>query len=86
MKSEQEPVPDETKWLESERAQQPKPSVFASKYPRLKEIDSKLKARNKAIFEGEKKRDKHGQRAKRRGCMLVGFVLYFIRNNSTKRN
>jgi hypothetical protein len=42
--------------LETERPLQPKPSVLASKYPRLKEIDSKLKEQNKAIFEREKKR------------------------------
>lgn len=36
----------------------PKPSILAAKYPRLKEIDSKLKDQNKAIFEREKKRDK----------------------------
>ena len=44
--------------METERPLQPKPSVLASKYPRLKEIDSKLKEQNKAIFEREKKRDK----------------------------
>ena len=41
-----------------ERPPQPKPSVLANKYPRLKEIDSRLKDQNEAIFEREKKRDK----------------------------
>ena len=54
MKSEQKPVPAEAKRLDTERLPQPKPSVLASKYPRLKEIDSKLKEQNKAIFEREK--------------------------------
>lgn len=49
---------DETKQLRTERPPQPKPSVLAEKYPRLKEIDHKLKDQNKAIFEREKKRDK----------------------------
>ena len=44
--------------MKTERPSQPKPSVLASKYPRLKEIDSRLKEQNKAIFEREKKRDK----------------------------
>ncbi len=44
--------------MKTERPSQPKPSVLASKYPHLKEIDSKLKDQNKAIFEREKKRDK----------------------------
>ena len=58
IKAEQKSVPAETNRLETERPPQPKPSVLASKYPRLKEIDSKLKEQNKAIFEREKKRDK----------------------------
>ncbi len=58
MKPEQKTVPAETKPLETERPPQPKPSILASKYPRLKEIDSKLKDQNRAIFEREKKRDK----------------------------
>ena len=58
LKLEQKTVPAETKQLETERPPQPKPSVLASKYPRLKEIDSKLKDQNKAIFECEKQRDK----------------------------
>ena len=57
-KAGQKSVPAETNRLETERPLQPKPSVLASKYPRLKEIDSKLKEQNKAIFEREKKRDK----------------------------
>ena len=51
-------VPVETKRLETERSPQPKPSVLAGKYPRLKEIDSRLKEQKKAIFEREKRRDK----------------------------
>ena len=58
IKAEQKSVPAETKRLDTERPPQPKPSVLASKYPRLKEIDSRLKDQNKAIFEREKKRDK----------------------------
>ena len=58
IKAEQKSVPAETKRLEAERPSQPKLSVLASKYPRLKEIDNKLKEQNKAIFEREKKRDK----------------------------
>lgn len=58
IKTEQKTVPAETKQLETERLPQPKPSILAAKYPRLKEIDSKLKDQNKAIFEREKKRDK----------------------------
>ena len=58
IKAEQKSVPAETNRLETERPPQPKPSVLASKYPLLKEIDSKLKEQNKAIFEREKKRDK----------------------------
>ena len=42
----------------TERPPQPKPSVLAGKYPRLKEIDSRLKDQNEAIFEREKKRNK----------------------------
>ena len=58
IKAEQKSVPVETKRLETERPPQPKPSVLASKYPRLKEIESRLKDQNKAIFERAKKRDK----------------------------
>lgn len=58
IKSEQKSVPVETKQLKMEKPPQPKPSILASKYPRLEEIDSKLKEQNKAIFEREKKRDK----------------------------
>lgn len=39
-KAEQKSVPVETKRMETERPPQPQPSVLASKYPRLKEIDS----------------------------------------------
>ena len=58
MKAGQKPVPAETRQLETERPPQPKPSAFAKKYPRLKEIDHKLKDQNNAIFEREKKRDR----------------------------
>ena len=58
IKAEQKYVPAETKRLDAERPPQPKPSVLASKYPRMKEIDNRLKEQNKAIFEREKKRDK----------------------------
>ncbi len=58
VKSEQKSVLAETKRLETERPPQPKPFVLASKYPHLKEIDSRLKDQNRAIFEREKKRDK----------------------------
>ena len=58
IKPEQKSAPVGTKRLETERQPQPKPSILASKYPRLKEIDRKLKDQNKAIFEREKKRDK----------------------------
>lgn len=56
IKAEQKPVPIE-KWQPAERTPQPKPSVLASKYPRLKEIEGRLKDQNKAIFGREKKRD-----------------------------
>ena len=58
IKTEQKSVSAETKRLETERPPQPKPSVLAGKYPRLKEIDSRLKEQNKAIYEREKKWDK----------------------------
>ena len=58
IKAEQKSVPVETKRSETERPLQPKPSVLAAKYPHLKEIDSRLKEQNKAIFAREKKRDK----------------------------
>ena len=48
----------DSKRLEKERPPKPKPSVLASKYPRLKEIENRLREQNKAIFEREKKRDK----------------------------
>ena len=57
IKAEQKSVPAETKRLDTERPPQPKPSVLASKYPRLKEIESRLKEQNKAIYKREKKRD-----------------------------
>ncbi len=57
MKTEQSSVSLETKQSETERPPQPKPSILASKYPRLKEIDSRLKDQNRAIYEREKKRD-----------------------------
>lgn len=58
IKAEQKTVPAETKQSETERLPQLKPSILAEKYPRLKEIDHKLKDQNNAIFEREKKRDK----------------------------
>ncbi len=56
IKAEQKPVPVETGQT-AERPPQPKPSVLAGKYPRLKEIEGRLKEQNKAIFGREKKRD-----------------------------
>ena len=58
IKAEQKSVPVGTKRLETEKPIQPKPSLLASKYPRLKEIEGRLKDQNRAIFEREKKRDK----------------------------
>lgn len=56
IKTEQKPVPIE-KEQTAERLQQPKPSALARKYPRLKEIEGRLKDQNKAIFGREKQRD-----------------------------
>ena len=56
LKAGQEPVPVETGQT-AERPPYPKPSVLAGKYPRLKEIEGRLKEQNKAIFGREKKRD-----------------------------
>lgn len=56
IKAEQKSVPAETKRLETERPPQPKPSVLAGKYLRLKEIEGRLKDQNRTIFEREKKR------------------------------
>ena len=56
IKTEQKPVPTE-KEQTVERPPQPKPSVLARKYPRLKEIEGRLKDQNKAIFGREKERD-----------------------------
>ena len=58
IKAEQKSVLAETKQSETERPPKPQPSVLAAKYPRLKEIDGRLRDQNKAIFEREKKRDK----------------------------
>lgn len=58
MKTEQKSVPVGVNQSEAERSPQPQFSIFAEKYPRLKEIDDRLKDQNKAIFEREKKRDK----------------------------
>lgn len=58
IKAEQKTFPAETKQSETERPPKTKPSTLAEKYPRLKEIDNRLKEQNKAIFEREKKRDK----------------------------
>ena len=57
MMTEQKSVPVGVKQSGTERPPQPKPSILAEKYPRLKEIDDRLKEQNKAIFECEKKRD-----------------------------
>ncbi len=54
--AEQEPVSVKT-GKTAERPSQPKMSVLASKYPRLKEIEGRLKDQNKAIFGREKERD-----------------------------
>ena len=56
VKAERKPVLVE-KEQPAERPPQPKPSVLASKYPRLKEIEGRLKDQNKAIFGREKQRD-----------------------------
>jgi len=58
MKTEQKSIPVGVRQSGTERPPQPKPSILAEKYPRLKEIDDRLKDQNKAIFEREKKRDK----------------------------
>ena len=58
MNPEQKSIPAQTKQLKTERPPQPKPSMLAGKYLRLKEIDSKLKDQNKVIFGYEKKRGK----------------------------
>lgn len=57
LKAGQEPVSCETRRVEAERSPYPKPSVLASKYPRLKEIEGRLKDQNKAIFGRERQRD-----------------------------
>lgn len=56
IKTEQNPVPIENGQT-AERPPYPKPSVLASKYPRLKEIEGRLKDQNKAIFGRERQRD-----------------------------
>lgn len=56
IKAEQKSVPIETEQT-AERPPQPKTSALASKYPRLKEIEGRLKDQNKAIFGREKMRD-----------------------------
>lgn len=58
IRAKQKSVPAGIKQLETKRPTQPKPSVLASKYPRMKEIEGRLKDQNRAIFEREKKRDK----------------------------
>jgi len=57
IKTAQKSVPIGVKQSGTERSPQPKPSILAEKYPRLKEIDNRLKEQNKAIFGREKKRD-----------------------------
>lgn len=49
MKPTQKPVPAETKRMDTERPPQPKPSVFAGKYLRLKEIDGRNYSRRLII-------------------------------------
>ena len=56
IKAEQKPVSMETGQT-AERPPQPQLSILASKYPRLKEIEGRLKDQNKAIFGREKERD-----------------------------
>ena len=56
-KTEQKSVFAKTKQSETERPPKPQPSVLAAKYPRLKEIEDKLKDQNRAIFKREQKRD-----------------------------
>jgi hypothetical protein len=56
MKQVEKPVPIETVQIE-EGPPYPKISVLASKYPRLKEIEGRLKEQNRAIFGREEKRD-----------------------------
>ena len=56
IKAEQKPVSIETGQT-AERPPQPKPSVLASKYPRLKEIEGRLKDQNRVILGREKGRD-----------------------------
>ena len=51
------PINPHQKEMAAERPLRPKPSILTGKYPRLKEIDSRLKDQNKAIWEREKKRD-----------------------------
>ena len=51
------PINPHRKGMTTERPLRPKPSILAGKYPRLKEIDSRLKDQNKAIWGREKKRD-----------------------------
>jgi len=56
IKAGQKPVSIETGQT-AEKPPYPKPSVLAGKYPRLKEIDSRLKDQNRVIFAREKMRD-----------------------------
>lgn len=56
IKAEPKPVPIETGQTAG-RLPQPQLSVLVAKYPRLKEIEGRLKEQNKAIFGREKKRD-----------------------------
>ena len=58
IKAKSKSVTVETKYIETKRPPQAKPSILAERYPCLKEIDEKLKDQNKAIFEREKKRNK----------------------------
>ena len=54
MKTEQKSVPVGVRQSGTERPSQSKLSILAEKYPRLKEIDDRLKDQNKAIFERDK--------------------------------
>ena len=56
IKAEKKSVPVEKEQM-AERPPKPKLSVLAGKYPRLKEIEGRLKDQNMAIFAWEKKRD-----------------------------
>ena len=58
IKAEQKHTSADTKQAETDMPPQPKLSVLARRYSRLKEVDNKLKQQNKAIFKCEKKWDR----------------------------